>query len=405
MKEGRSNPSFFISMINEQTRQFIRQHRYDDVSKLALHTKSDGELNLQQAISQIDAWQIARKKIPSWAKLDDIIYPQHISMEQCSSETTAAYKATLAQGDTLVDLTAGLGVDFSFMAPQFQYAHYVEQQQTLCRIAEHNFSILGLNNTTVNCMTAEEFLRQTPHVSCIFIDPSRRDARGSKTIRIEDCKPDISKLLTQLTEKADNVIVKLSPMLDITAAINDLKIAQEIHVVAVDNECKELLIVINSANRPPEPTVKCVNIGSKQPTFNFQLSTEHSATWHLADNVETYLYEPNAAIMKAAPFKLLSQRYNLKKLAPNSHLYTSDNLIPFPGRTFHVEAVSGFSKKELKAFLSGLTKANLAVRNFPSSAEELKKKLKLKDGGDTYIFATSLLGGDKALIKTNKVED
>ena len=392
-------------MIDDLTRDFISQHRYDDVHKLALQTKYAHEINLQLAITQIEAWQTARKKLPSWAKLDDIIYPHRVSMEQCSSEVTAAYKATLVQGETLVDLTAGLGVDFSFMARRFQHADYVDCQESLCNTAEHNLPLLGLENAKVHNMTAEDFLDKTSHVSCIFIDPSRRDSHGSKTVRIADCQPNILTLLPRLTEKADTVIVKLSPMLDITAAVNDLKIAREIHVVAVDNECKELLAIINSGNCPSEPDIICVNIDSKLSTFNFKPSTERSSTWQLADRVETYLYEPNAAIMKAAPFRLISQRYDLKKLAPNSHLYTSDNLIPFPGRTFQVEAVSGFSKKELKAFLSGLTKANVAVRNFPSSTEELKKRLALKDGGDTYIFATTLSDGSKVLLKTKKLSD
>ena len=396
-------------LLSPQTLAFINGHRHDDVRTLALQADKYPCVNMGEAVTQIAGWQTAERKIPTFARTEGMIFPKHLSMEQCSSEATARYKASLVQGDSFADLTAGFGVDCAFIASRFRVAHYVERQAELCRIAAHNFGLLGLNHLHVHCQDGIEFLKTMPRVDCLFLDPARRDAHGGKTVAIADCEPNVQALEPLLMEKGETVMIKLSPMLDIASALQDLNHVQELHIIAVNNECKELVIILKNTDRKDINDTNGVLITCSQlvdnfpaQTFTYQQQEETNATCLYADQVDRYLYEPGASLLKAGPYKLLSERLGVAKLHPNSHLYTSPALIGFPGRCFRVEAVSGFGKKELKAFLQDIPQANLTVRNFPMSVADLRKKLKLKDGGNIYLFATTLKKGEKVLIKCRK---
>ncbi len=403
---------FFLCTMKEispETSRFIDEHRHDDVRLLALQAGKYPDVDMTEAVVQIAGWQIAEKKVPSWAQTEGIRYPQHLSMEQCSSEITARYKASLVSGDTFADLTAGLGVDCSFIARRFRQADYVERQEVLCELARHNFPLLGVGHIHVHQADGTAFLKTMNRVDCLFLDPARRDSHGGKTVAIVDCEPNVCALEPLLVERGRIVMIKLSPMLDMASALNDLKHVREIHIVAVNNECKELIIILEKRDFSSEQSNKEVVISCEQVVNNFvhqhvefTLSQERNASCIMAERVGDYLYEPGAALLKAGAYRILSERYGVKKLHPNSHLYTSDTEIDFPGRCFRVIAVSGFGKKELKSFLTGVDKANLTVRNFPSSVSDLRKKLKLKEGGDIYLFATTLADGEKVLIKCEK---
>ena len=386
---------------------FLQAHRNDDVRTLALQAKKYPGIDLAEAVVQIAGRQMAEKKLPSWAAIDGIRYPRHLSMEQCSSELTARYKASLVEGDSLADLTAGLGVDCSFLARRFRQVDYVERQEALCRLAERNFPLLGLPDVQIHCDDGTEYLRRMDPVDCLFLDPARRDAHGGKTVRIADCEPDVRALEPLLVEKGKTVMVKLSPMLDLSTALKELHHVAAVHCVAVHNECKELIILLKkeadnvSLSAEQEVIIHCEQMVDNflSQHFSYSLSEERAAACPLTAQVGTYLYEPGAALLKTGPFRLLGQRYGLRKLHANSHLYTSDTFVDFPGRRFRVTGVAGFGKKELKTLLEGIGQANLTVRNFPATVAELRKKLKLKEGGEVYLFATTLADGAKVLVK------
>ena len=398
-----------MNLISSETRSFIQAHRRDDVRILALQAGKYPQVDMAEAVVQIAGWQIAEKKVPLWAHTEDILYPRHLSMEQCSSEVTARYKASLVSGESFTDLTAGFGVDCSFMARNFSRATYVERQEILCDLARHNFPLLGLPYIQVCQADGVEYLQQMEPVDCIFLDPARRDNHGGKTVAISDCEPDVCALESLLVEKGRNVWVKLSPMLDIGTALRELKCLREIHIVAVNNECKELIALLKKSSDTSYQSDNEVKLFCEQAVnnlltipFSFTLSEEKNAVCTWAEEVEDYLYEPGASLLKAGLYRLLSERYGVRKLQANSHLYTSCQEVDFPGRRFRVLEVSDFGKKNLKQFLQGVEKANLTVRNFPTSVAELRKKLKLKEGGDLYLFATTLHTGQKVLIKCIK---
>lgn len=398
-----------MAELSPETLQFIRAHRTDDVRTLALQARKYPQVDMAAAVVQIAGWQIAEKKVPLWAQTEGIRYPAHLSMEQCSSEITARYKASWLKGDTMADLTGGLGVDCSFLARNFRKVDYVERQGVLCELARHNFPLLGLPQVTVHEADGVDYLQQMEPVDCLFLDPARRDSQGGKTVAIADCEPDVQKLEPLLVEKGRTVVVKLSPMLDIFSSLRELKYIRQIHVVAVNNECKELLVVLqkpekSASGASEELWISCeqaVNNFLTEP-FVFTYAQEKEARCPLAKEVGNYLYEPGAALLKAGPYRLLGARFGLQKLHVNSHLYTSEALVDFPGRRFRVLEVSGFGKKELKQMLQGVDKANLTVRNFPASVAELRKKWKLKEGGDVYLFATTLEGDRHVVIKCVK---
>lgn len=459
--------------MNQATKDFIRQHQDDDVRQLAFLGPKYPEVDLPFALDQIRGRQMARTKLPRWAAMDGILYPPHISMEQCSSEQTAVYKAELAarllhlsalndskgknddtskiceftakdavapkfaknEGTCFVDLTGGFGVDFSYIAARLGVkSMYVERQAHLCEAAKENFERLGLKNAIVKNGDGVEvlhsFATRADHpdsshgkhpLGLIFIDPARRDDAGNKVVSLQDCTPDVTLLQDEMVDKADYVIIKLSPMLDWHRAVNELKHVSEVHIVSTGNECKELLLVLSAKENTPL-RVFCVNDGQvfefAEPNEAFvsivkaeelegagKLGViEKLGTTEMQEAVENcYLYEPNASLMKAGCFGAISERYGVKMLAKNSHLFVSDELVAdFPGRSFCIKAISTFNKKELKRHLAGISKANVATRNFPLSVVELRKRLKLKDGGDTYIFATTLSDESKVLLLCEK---
>ena len=397
--------------ISSETLQFIEANARADVRSLALQAKKYPQVDMAVAVVQIAGRQIAEAKVPSWYRTDGLLYPKHLSMEQCSSEVTAIYKAGLVEGESFADLTGGFGIDCSFLSRKFKKADYVERQAELCELAKHNFPLLGLN-IGVHNEDGVEYLKQMQPVDCLFLDPARRDGHGGKTVAIADCEPDVSALEDLLVEKGCKVMVKLSPMLDLSLALKHLKYVREVHIVSTDNECKELLLVLQKESASTDIPIRCVNsLGAADgfrifQEFTFTQEQERTSDCSLAKEVEGYLYEPNASILKAGAYRSLTQTYPVKKLHASSHLYTSHQMIEdFPGRRFKVEAVSGFGKKELKDFLLGMEKANLTIRNFPSSVADLRKRLKLKEGGEDYLFATTLADESKVIIKCTRINN
>lgn len=494
-------------IMNQATLDFIRQHQDDDVRQLAFLGSKYPEVDMPFALDQIRGRKMARVKLPRWASIDGIIYPPHISMEQCSSEQTALYKAELAarllglspsssengeekgkesenasnlhlseicefagkgavdsefakneatckkqqilteskenvneikeephEGDFseetgFVDLTGGFGVDFSYIASRLGVkSMYVERQTHLCEAAKENFGRLGLKNAIVKNGDgievlhsfaskkeaaasdslgitedqSQSLLKTNLGLKLIFIDPARRDDAGNKVVSLKDCTPDVTLLQEEMLSKADYVIIKLSPMLDWHRAVSELSCVQEVHIISVNNECKELLLVLSARNMG-NLRIYCVN--DAQSFVCDELDMESSSVKIAPSTLEEmqYLYEPNASLMKAGCFSVLSERYDARMLSKNSHLFVSQAPIEaFPGRSFRIIAVSSFNKKELKRHLSGITKANIATRNFPLSVAELRKRLKLKDGGEIYIFATTLSDESHVLMITEK---
>lgn len=450
--------------MNQATQDFIRQHQDDDVRQLAFLGSKYPEVDMPFALDQIRGRKMARVKLPRWASLEGIIYPPHISMEQCSSESTALYKAELAarllglpasssgiemkaeNEIEFVDLTGGFGVDFSYIAARLGVkSMYVERQAHLCEAAKENFERLGLKNAIVKNGDGIEvlhsflpkkddaastddslgitydqplsLLKTKLGLKLIFIDPARRDDAGNKVVSLKDCTPDVTVLQEEMLSKADYVIIKLSPMLDWHRSISELSHVREVHIISVNNECKELLLVLSARNMGDMEASSAD--GKVKHAGNLRIYCVNDAQSFVCDesDMETspvkiapstfeemqYLYEPNASLMKAGCFCVLSERYGARMLSKNSHLFVSrEPIATFPGRSFRIIAISSFNKKELKRHLSGITKANIATRNFPLSVAELRKRLKLKDGGETYIFATTLSDESHVLVITEK---
>lgn len=466
----------------EQTADFVAAHRTEDVRQLALKAKRVEGLDLPLALDQIAGWQIACKKLPQWASCEGIIYPPHISMEQCSSQFTAQYKSEIAQtlltpavtvrarmsdsaesdnqttksepqlsnsgesdncevemclrmsdspesdtqetktgvrvtdspeSDTLVarssmvDLTGGFGVDFSYLARGFSQATYVERQRHLCDLAEHNMAALGLDQARIVCGDGVEYLRQMDPVDFIYLDPARRDEHGSRTYAIEDCTPNVLELRDLLLAKSQCTLVKLSPMLDWRKAVADFDgTVREVHIVATGNECKELLLVLGQQvhKEPSAPRVFCVNDNQRIDYDSAAYTQGLRIGGKPLPEAKNYLYEPNASIMKAGCFDLVEERFGVTQVGPSSHLFVSATPVAdFPGRGFAIEEIGGMNKKDIKRLLNGTKQANIAVRNFPLTAPQLRKKLKLADGGPVYLFGTTMQGCDHVLLRTSKI--
>ena len=405
--------------MNTATRDFIEKHLKDDVRQLALQKFPDN-VDKMLALNQIEARQLLSKKVPSWASNPDLLFPKHLSIEQCSSELTAKYKASIISGgDTFVDLTGGLGIDSYFLSEKFKTAYYVENQKELCDMAKHNFDVLGRKITVVNS-DAETFLSKNHDFDLIFIDPARRDIYNRKMVSLHDCSPDVVHLVETFPETSPQMspetsphkplfLIKVSPMLDISLITNELQNISEIHIVSVKNECKEILIKIEPGF-DGEIKYFCVNffgndVKSSQ-SFEFSETSESSANSEFAPTIKHYLYEPNSSLMKSGAFKLISQRFGIEKLHVNSHLYTSDNLISdFPGRIFEVVGFAPFNKKIKKELLNDITEASVATRNFPLSANELRKTLNLKESDTNFVFGTTLMGKKKVVILAKKYKE
>jgi 16S rRNA G966 N2-methylase RsmD len=392
--------------MNSILKTFISDHINDDIHQLALNAHKYPNIDMNQALVQIKGRKKIKNKVSSFYENDDIIYPIQLSIEQSSSQTTASYKASLCNGNLLVDLTGGFGVDCYFMSENFETVTYVEKNEELCRIAEHNFSISNRHNINVVNTLSETFLQNTTiKADWIFIDPARRDTRGNKLVMLSDCEPDISALAPLLLSKAENVMVKLSPMLDIHVVIEQLPMISEIHIVSTENECKELLIILN--HKPHDSIlIKTINFQKNHnQRFDFELQDELNSDCNIASDVENslYLYEANSAVMKAGAFKLIGQKFKIDKLQIHTHLYVSDKLhLDFPGRIFSIKKI--WEKETWKTNADVVKKANISTRNFPTSVDEIRKKLKLSDGGDIYLFACTLSDNKKVIIETSKIE-
>lgn len=389
--------------MNEATRKFIKEHLNDDIHTLALQAGRYPDVDMREAVTQIEGYRNAKSKLPEWAGKEGIIFPPRISMEQCSSQATALYKASLLQGESVADLTGGFGIDCSYIARNFSKAFYIERNPLLCDIARNNFAVLGLQHITITGGECEEILPSMPHLDWIFIDPARRDGDGRKVVALADCTPSVTALEEALLQKSGKVMIKCSPMLDVAAARRELKNISEVHIIAVNNECKELLFILNR-DKKECITTHCINLtGESREAFSFTDKEEATTTATLASELGQYLYEPNAAIQKAGCHRALTCATGTCKLHPNSQLYTADRLIAqFPGRKFSIIKQYGFTKSDIKE-LAALKKANITVRNFPDSVEQLRKRLKLAEGGDNYIFATTLADGRKVLILCEKI--
>ena len=444
------------------TAEFIQEYREKDTRQLALQSARFPDVDMPYALDQIKGWQTARRKLPTWAACDGIVYPPHLSMEQCSSEPTAQYKLNLAMewscriesselrvesSSRMTDLTGGFGVDFSFTSCAFASATYVERNAQLCHMVEHNLPLLGIDNAKVVCADAVDYLSTLDMQTMIFLDPARRDQHGAKTVMLADCTPDVVQLLPQLLKKSRFTMLKLSPMLDWHKAVEDLQgTVREVHIVSVGGECKELLLVL-SEEIESELKVFCADLEaggsslsggssgsscsslSSEPSFPRTPSSpsapSHPSTHSLSASLFVYapgsscpapnsklktqnskfLHEPNASIMKAGCFDELAAAYGVSPVSRNSHLFLSAEPVDgFPGRSFSIERVTTLNKRELRQALAGIEKANIATRNFPLSVAELRKRLKLKDGGDVYIFATTTAEDEHLLLISHKYQ-
>jgi len=430
-------------MLNEATLQYVHQHAHDDIRMLALRGCKDAQVNLPLALQQIQGRQTARNKLPSWAAIDGIVYPPHLNMEQCSSELTARYKRGIAdrilsQGvapivnrkssnSKFLDITGGFGVDFAFMADAFDEAVYVERAPDLCALAAHNLAHLGKRNVNTICADAVSYLSSisSDNFALIYLDPARRDMHGARTYALADCTPDVTTMMADLLRHSHYVLLKLSPMLDWRKAIADLSPhhVQEVHIVAVDNECKELLLLLARQDTNSQhfqssifnlkfstaPCLFCTDIHSRDGVrIDYSPSSQslpiEEKEIYSQELEGSFLYEPNVAVMKAGCFRELAADFNVRQLAPNSHLFTSaTQVMGFPGRSFRITAITTMNKRDLRTRLGHLQKANIAVRNFPLTADELRRRLKLADGGTDYIFATTLSNGDHVVILCTKL--
>ncbi|MFX0558381.1 class I SAM-dependent methyltransferase [Maribacter sp. CXY002] len=389
-----------LSLLKEKVQDYIDKNIDNDPIQLLFKKSVFPNCTQQEIVEQIEAKAKARKKLPTWFSSKGIYYPNKLNISQTSSEVTAKYKADLVSGETLIDVTGGFGVDTLAFSKKIQNVVYVEQNEDLAKIAEHNFLQLNANNIKVSHINGSVFLEQT-HASYdwIYIDPSRRSESKERVFLLKDCSPDVTTNLNLYFSKSNSILIKAGPLLDIKSGINELKNVKEIHIVALDNEVKEILWLLQKDYKD-EPFIKTINITkSKEQLFTFNLKEEQEAISTYSEPL-SYLYEPNVAILKSGAFICLGKKLNLNKLHKHSHLYTSDQLIDFPGRIFRIDKIEPFSKHSISAYKNG--KANITSRNFPESVAFIRKKYKIKDGGDHYIFLTMDKEDNLILISCSK---
>ena len=385
----------------KDVKQFIQDHVDQDVNRLILNPPTEFRENIREIASQISSRQKAKGKLDAWFSNFDLIMPPPLSVEQASSGVTCDYKKSLVSGDSLVDLTGGMGIDFLALSSSFRKATYVERSSDLCNVFKHNAGVLSGDFEIVN-EEAQAFLSQlnTPEKPFIYLDPARRDAEKNKVFKIEDCSPDLTELFPLLKEKSSGVLVKYSPLLDIQSILNSISHVEKIHVVSVRNDCKELLLQINFSFEG-EPVIKCVNLQSNQPAYSFKPSQEKSSPADLTD-IDNFILEPNSSIMKAGAFKKIAADFNLGKLGEHTHLYTSPNKVSdFPGRTFKV--IESADKKSIRKFAPG-GKINVISRNHPLDPKGLKHKWKLRDGGDYFLIAFRDKNGKSKMVISERTD-
>lgn len=385
--------------------QFIKEHAADDLARLLLSAAKYPGMDIPFLVNQIAVRRQIREKLPSWYENERLVFPSKIAAEQCSSEQTAAYKQELVGEDwTVCDLTGGLGIDSYFLSRKAKHLTYIERFPAYCEAAEYNFSVLGAGNITVVNGDITQFVEALPVVDAFYIDPARRGESNKRVFALQDCEPDLPGLLPKLLKHSPRVIAKLSPMADIQMTLELLPGTTSVHVLSVKNECKELLFVTERGAEGRQPSIRCINFGTNGvQSFLFTMEEERNAGLILAERVGAYLYEPNVSVLKAGAFKQIAVRMGVKKLQVSSHLYTSDQLVPgFPGRRFRVDEVLPFTGKLCKGLSKTLPQANITVRNFPLSVEELRKRTKIADGGPVFLFATTLSDGEKVLVRCSK---
>ena len=396
--------------INSPTLQYISAHASDDVAQLALHPSKDPQVDMAAALQQIAGRQKAKEKLPEWYATEGILYPKKVSMEQCSSSQTAEYKASLVEGKSFADFSGGFGVDTVAFAKKFAKGWYVEPQEELCELFQHNCKVLDINNVDIINGTMEDNLASIEHLDMIYLDPSRRDTHGRRVVSLTDCTPNLLEWKSALLERCNILMVKMSPMIDIFQTLRDLPETYAVHVVAVEGECKEVLFLLSRRDAPwhvstTSPTILAVDINKTTTScVETTLETERTTPPHIATELGTFLYEPNAAVMKAGIFNALSEQFQIAKLAKNTNLFTSNELHEnFPGRVFTIEAVHEFHPRKTAKELSHLESASIAVRNFPLTAEELRKTLRIKDGNKCYLFGCTLWDGRKVVVVGDKL--
>lgn len=387
-------------LLQTEIQDFINKNLNEDSSKLALKKNPFPEVNYSIIINQIIAKKKAKDKLPTWFSTENIIYPEKISIEQTSSETTAKYKASLVLGEKLIDCTGGFGIDDYYFSKQFKTVIHCELNEGLSQIVQHNFEVLKASNIECYQGDSTEILEQlNQKFDCIYIDPSRRNDTKGKVFMLADCLPNVVDLQDFYYQFTDTILIKTAPFLDLHAGLLELKNVAEIHVVAVENEVKELLWKIEK-NFDASPEIIAVNLEKEKQTITkIESSKSYYATYSLP---KKYLYEPNAALMKSGGFEAVSELFTIEKLHQHSHLYTSDEVIDFPGRKFQIDAIIPFQKKEISQFIQG-KKMNVTTRNFPIKPEEIKKKYKISDGGIIFAFFTTNMNNEKIILLCTKL--
>ena len=388
------------ALFDVEVAKFISENQNKDLPKLILKGSPFENVSIQELAVQIKGLKVAKKKFPEFYETEAILYPPKLNLEQTSSEVTARYKAKLVQGENGIDLTGGMGIDSYYLSLNFDQFTYCEINQELAEIASHNFKQLGATNISVQSGNGLEILeRSSEKFDWVYADPARRDEHGGKVFRLDDCEPNIPANLEMIFDHTDNVMIKTSPILDIAAGIEELFYVKEIYIIALRNEVKELLWILEKDFKD-EPLIKTVNFekNEKQEFSGFRQSNGETVVF---SNPEKYLYEPNVAVMKSGLFDLLAIKTRTKKLHQNSHLYTSEKILKFPGRSFIIIDIKSYKDSNLKRYFKN-KKANITTRNFPETVEQLRKKFKIKDGGNDYIFFTTNTNGEKIVIMCKK---
>lgn len=392
--------------INEETKIFIKENIDTDINSLLLLKNIPKGVDLKMAVKQIESRKKAKEKLPELYKNEDFIFPPKLSMEQCSSQSTAQYKLLfIPEGGIIADMTGGFGIDTGYMARKASEVYYIEKNVELVEISRHNFSLPEKQNITIICDNSINYLKSSDiKFDLIYADPARRDNHNNKTVFFSDCEPNIPEAEDLIFSHTDRLLIKASPMLDITQAVKELKeTVCEVHIVSVKNECKELLFLCGKGDH--DLKICCVNILNEHAidSFIFKISEERKAEPIRSESLQKYLYEPNASVMKSGAFNLTGRRFNMAKLHVNTHLYTSDTFhADFPGRIFEITDVFQPKKASFSRYISG-KQANITVRNYPQTVDQLRKEFKIKEGGDIYLFAATAFDNKKLLIKTNKL--
>lgn len=389
------------NILNTLNQEFINENINSNTADLLLKKNHHSDVDIKLLVEQIEAKQRCKTKLPTWFNTEKIYYPNKLNIEQTSSEITAKYKSSLITGDSIIDLTGGFGIDCYYFSKKIKEVTHCEINSELSEIVSHNYKELGVNTIeTITNDGVSQLLNNNKQYDWVYIDPSRRHDTKGKVFFLKDCLPDVPKHLNTIFNHTNNVMIKTSPLLDISVGFSELNYVKTIHVIAVNNEVKELLWILEKGFEA-ETTIKTVNINKTvEEIFDFKLNEEQAITTNFSEPL-TYLYEPNAAVLKSGGFKSVSKQLNVLKLHQHTHLYTLQELVEFPGRCFKIERVLPYNKQLLKKELH--EKANISTRNFPEAVQQIRKKFKIKDGGDTYVFFTTNLHNEKIVIICKKV--